>query len=155
MVTGLLGERFWGGVTKPNLIADLVNNYVDSQVSLSDGIFSFNKPNGGNARDDIFAIYSGIPLTPGHTYRLSYMVRGTGYARTYIYAYANKETGGYVDNIHIAKLEDYWQTVTYTFKYNPVENHPLSFAFRVGRNDSDSSACKVEAANFCLVDITQ
>ncbi len=144
-----------GEVINPNLIADWANNLIDSRVSLSDGIISFNNPNGECSSADFYSIRR-IKLTPGHTYRLNYRVRGTGYVRTFVYAYNDKETGDYVDNGHTVQLENSWQTVIYTFKYNPAEDNPsLIFSFRPGNADQDTRASKGEAADFCLVDISQ
>lgn len=152
-----------GGVTQTNLLADwATNNALGNwttndttvQTKITNAVLSFDVKSSSLEYVDFYQ--KDVNLTPGHTYKLSYMARGTGIVRSHLYAWTNKGATSETDSIHFTTLTDDWQESTQTIKYDPTSDNSSNtkhFLFRWKKPDCESLTGQI--SDLSLVDITE
>lgn len=152
-----------GGVAQTNLLADWttnnnLSNWTTSdttvQSEITNAVLSFDVK--GSSIEYVDFYKKDVNLTPGHTYKLSYMARGTGIVRSHLYAWTNKGATSATDSIHFTTLTDDWQESTQTIKYDPTSdnsNNAKHFIFRWKKSDCESLTGQI--SDLSLVDITE
>lgn len=102
-----------GGVAQTNLLADwATNNALNNQTTtdttvqskITNAVLSFDVKSSSIEYIDFYK--KDVSLTPGHTYKLSYMARGTGIMRNHLYAWTNKGSKDATDSLCLAALTD-------------------------------------------------
>lgn len=152
-----------GGVVQTNLLADWATNDALSnwttndttvQTKITNAVLSFDVKSSSLEYVDFYQ--KDVNLTPGHTYKLSYMARGTGIVRSHLYAWTNKGATSETDSIHFTTLTDDWQESTQTIKYDPTSDNSSNtkhFLFRWKKSDCESLTGQI--SDLSLVDITE
>ena len=152
-----------GGVAQTNLLADwATNNALGNwttndttvQTKITNAVLSFDVKSSSLEYVDFYQ--KDVNLTPGHTYKLSYMARGTGIVRSHLYAWTNKGATSETDSIHFTTLTDDWQESTQTIKYDPTSDNSSNtkhFLFRWKKSDCESLTGQI--SDLSLVDITE
>lgn len=146
-----------------NLLADWATNDALSnwttndttvQTKITNAVLSFDVKSSSSEYIDFYK--KNVNLTPGHTYKLSYMARGTGIVRSHLYAWTNKGATSVTDSIHFTTLTDDWQESTQTIKYDPTSDNSSNtkhFLFRWKKSDCESLTGQI--SDLSLVDITE
>ena len=152
-----------GGVAQTNLLADwATNNALGNwttndttvQSKITNAVLSFDVKSSSLKYVDFYQ--KDVNLTPGHTYKLSYMARGTGIMRSHLYPWTNKGATSETDSIHFTTLTDDWQESTQTIKYDPTSDNSSNtkhFLFRWKKSDCESLTGQI--SDLSLVDITE
>ena len=153
-----------GGVAQTNLLADwATNNALGNwttndttvQTKIANAVLSFNIKSSSIEYVDFYK-KDDVNLTPGHTYKLSYMARGTGIMRSYLYAWTNKGATSETDSLNFTTLTDDWQQYSQTIVYDPTTDNSSNtkhFLFRWKKNDCESLTGQI--SDLSLVDITE
>ncbi|MFR0606635.1 hypothetical protein ACLUW9_09075 [Limosilactobacillus mucosae] len=152
-----------GGVVQTNLLADWATknalgnwttNDTTVQSKITNAVLSFDVKSSSLEYVDFYQ--KDVNLTPGHTYKLSYMARGTGIVRSHLYAWTNKGTTSATDSIHFTTLTDDWQESTQTIKYDPTSDNSSNtkhFLFRWKKSDCESLTGQI--SDLELIDVTE
>ena len=153
-----------GGVAQTNLLADwATNNALGNwttndttvQTKIANAVLSFNIKSSSIEYVDFYK-KDDVNLTPGHTYKLSYMARGTGIMRSHLYAWTNKGSTSETDSLNFTTLTDDWQQYSQTIVYDPTTDNSSNtkhFLFRWKKNDCESLTGQI--SDLSLVDITE
>lgn len=152
-----------GGVVQTNLLADWATNDALSnwttndttvQTKITNAVLSFDVKSSSVEYVDFYK--KDVNLTPGHTYKLSYMARGTGIVRSHLYAWTNKGATSETDSLHSTTLTDDWQESTQTIKYDPTSDNSSNtkhFIFRWKKSDCESLTGQI--SDLSLIDVTE
>ena len=152
-----------GGVAQNNLLADWttnndLSNWTTSdttvQSEITNAVLSFNVKSSSAEYVDFYK--KDVSLTPGHTYKLSYMARGTGIMRSHLYVWTNKGSTSETDSLNFTTLTDYWQQYSQTIVYDPTTDNSSNtkhFLFRWKKNDCESLTGQI--SDLSLIDVTE
>lgn len=152
-----------GGVAQTNLLADWttnnnLNNWTTSdttvQSEITNAVLSFDVKSSSIEYVDFYQ--RDVKLTPGHTYKLSYMARGTGIMRSHLYVWTNKGSTSKTDSLNFTTLTDYWQQYSQTIVYDPTTDNSSNtkhFLFRWKKNDCESLTGQI--SDLSLIDVTE
>lgn len=152
-----------GGVVQTNLLADWATNNALSnwttndttvQAKITNAVLSFDVKSSSAENIDFYK--KDVNLTPGHTYKLSYMARGTGIMRSHLYPWTNKGATSETDSLHFTTLTDDWQESTQTIKYDPTSDNSSNtkhFLFRWKKSDCESLTGQI--SDLELIDVTE
>lgn len=119
-----------GRVAQTNLLADwATNNALGNwttndttvQSKITKAILNFDVKSSNIEYVDFYK--KDVNLTPGHTYKLSYMARGTGIMRSHLYAWTNKGSKSETDSINLIALTDGWRQYSQTIVYDPTTDN--------------------------------
>lgn len=146
-----------------NLLADWATNSAlgnwttndtTVQTKITNAVLSFDVKSSSLEYVDFYQ--KDVNLTPGHTYKLSYMARGTGIVRSHLYVWTNKGATSETDSIHFTTLTDDWQESTQTIKYDPTSDNSSNtkhFLFRWKKSDCESLTGQI--SDLELIDVTE
>lgn len=143
-----------GGVAQTNLLADWATSGSTNNATIANGILSLNPNASTDGRIDFYK--KDVVLVPGHTYKLSFMARGNGIVRNYLYDWTNKGATSATDSVNLTKLADDWREFSQAIKYDPTSDNSSNtkhFLFRWMK--SDCASLTVQISDLSLVDITE
>lgn len=143
-----------GGVAQTNLLADWATSGSTNNATIANGILSLNPNVSTDGRLDFYN--KDVVLVPGHTYKLSFMARGNGIVRNYLYTWTNKGSTSATDSVNLTKLANDWQEFSQAIKYDPTSDNSSNtkhFLFRWMK--SDCASLTVQISDLSLVDITE
>ena len=152
-----------GGVAQTNLLADWATNDALSnwttndttvQTKITNAVLSFDVKSSSVEYVDFYK--KDVNLTPGHTYKLSYMARGTGIVRSHLYAWTNKGSTSETDSLNFTTLTDDWRQYSQTIVYDPTSDNSSNtkhFLFRWKKSDCESLTGQI--SDLTLIDVTE
>lgn len=152
-----------GGVAQTNLLADWTTNCAlgnwttndtTVQTKITNAVLSFNVKSSSVEYVDFYK--KDVNLTPGHTYKLSYMARGTGIMRSHLYAWTNKGSTSETDSLNFTTLTDDWRQYSQTIVYDPTTDNSSNtkhFLFRWKKSDCESLTGQI--SDLELIDVTE
>lgn len=144
----------WGGVVKPNLLADISNTTsVGNIITKSNDLYNWSNVKNGSLT--LISTTSYFILKANHQYNLHFIARGTGSCRTYVFAYIVQGSDSVsTDNVKTYKLTDDWQEFSYNIAI-PAFDSKANFNFRAGMNDDDNTTSSGQICDIKLIDITE
>lgn len=135
-------------------LSNWTTNDTTVQSKITNAVLSFDVKSSSFEYIDFYK--KDVDLTPGHTYKLSYMARGTGIMRSHLYAWTNKGSTSETDSLNFTTLTDDWRQYSQTIVYDPTSDNSSNtkhFLFRWKKSDCESLTGQI--SDLSLVDITE
>lgn len=139
-----------------NALANWTTNDTTVQSKITNAVLSFDVKNSNIEIEYVDFYKKDVNLTPGHTYKLSYMVRGTGIMRSHLYTWTNKGSTSETDSLNFTTLTDDWRQHSQTIVYDPTSDNSSNtkhFLFRWKKSDCESLTGQI--SDLELIDVTE